>query len=133
MQVFLPYPSYKDSVECLDNKRLGNQIYREAKTLVSGGWRNHPASKMWYNYRYSLCDYAIAGLVELEKRGRFYPKWFIWFKEEQKKFDNTGLPHFIGNEEFHASHRSNLLRKDLVHYGKFGWKENSDLAYVWPV
>lgn len=33
----------------------------------------------------------------------------------------------------HASHRSNLLRKEPEHYTQFGWTEPPDLAYVWPV
>ena len=33
----------------------------------------------------------------------------------------------------HASHRSNLLRKEPAHYTQFGWTEPPDLPYVWPV
>jgi hypothetical protein len=42
-------------------------------------------------------------------------------------------PNWIGDEKFHASHRSNLLRKDKEFYGKFGWAEPDDLPYFWPV
>ena len=42
-------------------------------------------------------------------------------------------PSWLGNEEFHASHRSNLLRKDPEHYGQFGWTEPDNLPYYWPV
>lgn len=42
------------------------------------------------------------------------------------------LPLWVGDPAFHASHRSNLLRKDSVFYGKFGWLEPHDLPYVWP-
>lgn len=31
------------------------------------------------------------------------------------------------------SHRSNLLRKDPVFYGKYGWDVPPDLPYYWPV
>ena len=41
-QVFLPSPDLRASVCCLDPKRLGNQIYREAKTLITGGWTETP-------------------------------------------------------------------------------------------
>lgn len=34
--------------------------------------------------------------------------------------------------DFIRSHRSNLLRKDPVWYGKFGWDVEPGLAYVWP-
>lgn len=33
----------------------------------------------------------------------------------------------------HASHRSNLLRKEPEYYTQFGWTEPPDLPYVWPV
>jgi hypothetical protein len=39
----------------------------------------------------------------------------------------------MGQEEIHASHRSNLLRKDSEFYGKFGWAEPDDLPYFWPI
>lgn len=40
---------------------------------------------------------------------------------------------WLGNEAFHASHRSNLLRKDPEHYKQFNWTEPNNLPYVWPV
>ena len=40
-------------------------------------------------------------------------------------------PYWLGNSDFHASHRSNLLRKDPEHYAQFGWTESDDLPYVW--
>ncbi len=136
MQVFLPYPDFEDSVSVLDNKRLGNQIYREAKTIISGGWPNHPVCKMWAPYRYALCNYCLAGLEVMRIRAAWksdvVPRWEHWFKETQNSYDNSGLPPFIGNEKFHAAMRSNLLRKDPDWYGQFGWKESQTLAYVWP-
>jgi hypothetical protein len=42
-------------------------------------------------------------------------------------------PSWLGDDAVHASHRSNLLRKDLRHYSRFGWTEPDDLEYVWPV
>ena len=40
-------------------------------------------------------------------------------------------PSWLGNPDFHASHRSNLLRKDPEHYAQFGWTESDNLPYVW--
>jgi hypothetical protein len=42
-------------------------------------------------------------------------------------------PKWLGNADFHASHRSNLLRKEPSHYSQFHWVESPDLPYVWPV
>jgi len=53
MQTFLPYPSKRESLDALDNKRLNKQIlegYQILKVLSgaspSGAWRNHPAVLM---------------------------------------------------------------------------------------
>jgi hypothetical protein len=50
MQVFLPYNDLSASVRCLDKSRLGNQVWREAKTLINGGWKHHPVAKLWADY-----------------------------------------------------------------------------------
>jgi hypothetical protein len=42
------------------------------------------------------------------------------------------LPAWFGLDAFHASHRSNLLRKDWDWYSQFGWSESNDLEYYWP-
>lgn len=131
MQVFCPYPSFEASVACLDPRRLGNQIYREAKTLIMGGWPNHPASKIWSPHKRALAKYCLAGLDELTKRGRDYPHHRAFFMRFLQNEPDTGLPRCIGVEAFHASHRSNLLRKDPTWYGRFGWTEPNDLEYVW--
>jgi hypothetical protein len=53
--------------------------------------------------------------------------------ELQKYPSNITIPSLLGYEPYHASHRSNLLRKDKVFYGKYGWKESNDLPYIWTV
>jgi len=137
MQTFLPYPNFEQSAKCLDNKRLGNQCYRECKTLLCGGWKHHPASKMWQGYEYALCLYGIALADEMIRRkfGKPVtgPKWKQWFESERTKYQNTGLPPWFGSEEYHKSHRSNLLRKNPQWYGQFGWTEPDDLEYIWPI
>jgi Pyrimidine dimer DNA glycosylase len=45
---------------------------------------------------------------------------------------DTGQPAWVGDETVHASHRSNLLRKDPLFYGRYGWAEPPDLPYAWP-
>lgn len=41
-------------------------------------------------------------------------------------------PSWFGKQEFHDSHKSNLLRKDPKHYGQFNWNVKSNLPYYWP-
>jgi hypothetical protein len=45
---------------------------------------------------------------------------------------NPCLPPWLGYDALHASHRSNLLRKDAEYYGRHGWTEPHDLPYHWP-
>jgi hypothetical protein len=142
MQTFLPYPSYKRSAECLDTKRLGKQRIEAVQILstllgFSDGWRNHPAVRMWVGHEGALFEYANAVCAEWTSRG-------FSNKETGVKLTNLGrlsaarlkstmaVPAWLGDEEFHASHRSNLLRKDAERYGRCGWKEPDDLPYVWP-
>ena len=47
------------------------------------------------------------------------------------EFNDMVKPHWIGKEEFHSSHRANLLRKDYEYYSQFKWKENAEDPYVW--
>lgn len=145
MQTFLPEPGYTRSAKVLDNKRLGKQrveckqILRALGVPVGGkaagtGWRNHPAVKMWRGHEYSLICYAIAVCDEWRRRG-FNDSLLPQFEEAAGKVyrsDRTARPAFVGDQQFHASHRSNLLRKDAAHYGQFGWSEPASLPYVWP-
>jgi hypothetical protein len=134
LQTFLPYADFLMSAKVLDPKRLGNQCYRETVTLIRGKWPNHPASKMWRGYEFALARYGMALALELQLRGSpSGSKWFDWFADVLLELPDTGPPPWLGNEHFHASHRSNLLRKDPEWYGKFGWKEPNNLPYVWPV
>lgn len=135
MQTFLPYPSFKESARVLDNRRLGKQRV-ECKQILraiqgkTAGWINHPAVKMWAGHEGSLCEYALAICDEWIARG-FNDTIREWFIEED--IEPCNAPVWLNDPGFHASHRSNLLRKDPEHYGKFGWVENPDIPYIWPV
>ena len=41
-------------------------------------------------------------------------------------------PWWLGNEEFHSSHRQTLLSKNPQHYGEYGWQEAPKYEYWWP-
>ncbi len=111
--MFMTYESLA-SIKDLDTQRLRNQIYRECKTLYTGGWRYHPAAKIWKNYKHALALYALHGLEELwYNRGYKYPKWVKYFNDIADSTPNTGVPDLVGNPEFHASHRSQLLLKGI--------------------
>ncbi|GJQ43953.1 MAG: hypothetical protein JETCAE03_34510 [Ignavibacteriaceae bacterium] len=121
-------------MQCLDKSRLGNQVWREGLTLIRGGWPNHPASKMWRGHEFHLGLYLLAGLSVLRERsGKDYNEIEMKIKTEMFKHKNTGAPKWLGDDKFHSSHRSNLLRKNKEHYSQFGWKESDNLPYYWPI
>jgi hypothetical protein len=133
MQTFLPLPNYLSSMRTLDKSRLGNQVWREGITLIRGGWSNHPASKMWKGHYYHLGLYLLAGLEVLKERGKDYPDIRGKIMNEMQKYTNTGIPPWVGDESFHLSHRSNLLRKLPEHYREFWPNDPDNLPYIWPV
>jgi hypothetical protein len=133
MQTFLPYPDFQRSVEVLDYRRLGKQRV-EAKQILnalagkSRGWTNHTATRMWRGFEPALAAYMDACIDEWVKRGYNNTMQTI-----RPALVSIVLPPWFGDEAFHASHRSNLLRKKPEYYGQFGWVEGPDLPYVWPV
>ncbi len=151
MQTFLPYPDFHESARCLDRQRLEKQRVEVLQLMKAiwpgiGGWTNHPATKMWACNFPALCQYGIAVCDEWISRGykdtcrsKIRYQWAAWHVHALGAFQgdiaNTEvqLPTWLGDLAFHASHRSNLLRKDPVWYGQFGWTESDNLPYVWPV
>ena len=141
MQTFLPSPSYDESARLLDYKRLGKQRVETKQILlalpkITGGWRNHPATKMWRGHEVSLCQYGLAMCWEWQRRG-YKDSLHDFFADALHQYEEDGRtfmpPPWLGDDAVHASHRSNLLRKDPVFYGTYGWAESDDLPYVWPV
>ncbi len=133
MQTFLPYADYRRSFECLDYRRLGKQRVETFQILnillertSRKGWRNHPATKMWRGYENALKLYLNLCIDEWVSRG---------YNNNMKHEIIDGdvvYPPWFGAEEFHRSHRSNLVRKLPDHYRKYFPNVDSDLPYVWP-
>ena len=139
MQTFLPYDSFKESARVLDRQRLGKQrveAYQILRALngESKGWVNHPATNMWRGYEKSLVVYGTTICAEWKARGykdamqARIGEYFYKFPESE-----DGLPSWFGNDEFHLSHRSNLVRKFPEHYLQYWPGMSPDLEYVWPV
>lgn len=140
MQTFLPYPDFTDTASVLDRQRLGKQrveayqVLRNLLGISSRGWSNHPAVKMWDGYEFHLARYGAAICREWVNRGY---KDTLWPKFNEMGADCVGsslplTPPWLGDPDLHASHRANLLRKDPIWYGQFGWTEDPSLPYVWP-
>jgi hypothetical protein len=141
MQTFLPYPKFSQSAAALDNLRLGKQrveTLQIMKTLITGeGWIHHPAVKMWAGYEWALLHYQKAVVEEWKRRGYrdtcFVKTFDLFFSIPRPHHERNVLPWWHGDEAFHLSHRSNLLRKDPGHYGILWSGTRDDLPYIWPV
>jgi len=81
---------------------------------------------MWKGYENALSAYLAACIAEWIRRG--YKNTMAM----PTMIESYVLPPWFGQLDFHASHRSNLLRKDPIFYNKLGWNEAPDLPYVWP-
>ena len=137
MQTFLPYADFKRSAQVLDYKRLGKQRVETWQVLralrgETRGWRNHPASRMWNGYEKALIEYGLVMCDEWKRRG-YKDTMTDRFLEEFGKIDGAVvMPPWIGDEQFHRSHQSNLLRKDEMFYRQFFPEVPADLPYIWP-
>lgn len=149
MQTFLPYPDFDASALALDRRRLGKQRVEALQVLrgltVPGyGWRRHPAVLMWTGYEEALVRYGLevcrvwcelghqdtcaATLVaDLHIVRPSAP-----VREEAELRAAGELPPWLGDEAFHRSHRSALVRKDPDTYRPRFPDVPDDLPYVWP-
>lgn len=135
MQTFVPYVDDALSARVLDNKRLNKQIVECAQILnallnpAAKGWVNHPAVRMWRGYEARLVRYTEA--MQAERVRRYGKPINVALREPPPSSRADDPPWW--KSLVHSSHRSNLLRKDPAHYGRYGWPETSDKPYVWPV
>ena len=141
MQTFVPETTYAACAHVLDRQRLGKQRVEclQIMNVITGqskskGWQNHPACHMWRDHPDALLSYTRGICEEWVQRGYndtclhktalvlgvavihadIYPEWW-------------------GDYRVHASHRSNLLRKNPDHYRQFWPDETDKLEYYWPV
>jgi hypothetical protein len=148
VQTFLPYADFERSARALDPRRLGKQRVEciqvvRGLTVEGYGWRHHPAVKMWRGYEEALGRYgltcttvwvelgfgdtcAATMAVDLARAG-------VTVIRSQPELAAAGaLPPWLGDEAFHRSHRSSLLRKDPDFYRQRFPDVPDDLPYVWP-
>lgn len=113
---------------------------------IGEGYIHHPATKMWQGHELALTAYGLTICNEWMTRGYndnqheimldywpFHKPQDLMLTALQLKIRKQ-LPWWLGWREFHESHRSNLLRKDDIHYIDFEMKHGTpfDLPYVWP-
>lgn len=147
MQTFLPFPDFKQSALSIDKKRCWKQVV-EAKQLLCSlnaknlpidwtetnsfkrkTYQNHPAAKMWVGSEELLKEYYNAFLkvsLDVHKINTSMP-----FLDSEK----TDIkPFWLGDDNFHRSHRSRLIEKNTDFYlPKYPKDKNfNNCKYLWP-
>lgn len=121
-------------------------------------WKNHPARFMWDKHLDALkCYYNLSVLIWLSRGYNNSMKLmdlklpllsvsFPLVSEVKLSLSEISVcvemvagaeklisrPAFIGDEEFHRSHQSNLVRKQPEFYGPLFPGVPDDLPYIWP-
>ena len=148
MQTFLPYADFERSAQALDQKRLGKQRV-EVIQVVRGltrpgyGWRHHPAVLMWKGHEEALGRYGLTICEVWTERGfgdtcaativaDLREAGVTALRSEADLAAAGALPPWLGDEEFHRSHRSALVRKDPGFYAPLFPGVPDDVPYVWP-
>lgn len=156
MQTFLPYPSYKQSAQALDSLRLQKQrvecfqIYNAASFTrfrtdgsVIGpakGWTSHPAVRMWRPYIHQFIIYSLAVCRECTERGiKDVAGVEDFFWSRLSRHEDVYPSWYKSEKTLNAvcfSHRCNLVRKDMKHYGPKFPDVNVinalTVPYLWP-
>jgi hypothetical protein len=149
MQTFLPYPDFVATARALDRKRLGSQRVEgmqlfNALTVPGHGYRHHPAAKMWRGHEEAIVRYVLTMCDEWVGRGygdtvavtittnAADRLGLVKIRTQKQLARARKLPAWLGDEDFHRAHQSNLLRKDAAHYGPMFPGVADDLEYIWP-
>jgi hypothetical protein len=132
VNTFLPFPNLRDSADCLDNKRLPNQLNecRVIQKALAGdkAWARHPATLMWEGCDVALSIYMSCLADEMWRRGMRVPQW-----APELSYGFCGLPPWFGHPAVHESHRRNLLRKNYQYYKPlFPQEVGGSDVYAWP-
>lgn len=141
MQTFVPETSMEHSVRVLDRQRLGKQRVETLQIMkalagLSKGWTNHPATRMWKGYEFSLLAYQDATIREWKRRGykdTCWGKTLEVYSEYFAKDAIVDLPHWWGDNRVHDSHKSALVFKNPIWYNAYYPDVIGEYNYYWPV
>ena len=130
---FYTHTDPKVTAKFLDNRRLAKQRV-EAKQIIdvlekgSGGWSNHPATKMWQGYVNALKDYFNIMCLEFISRGGDQGMPLYELSEPPE------YPPWCYCERLQYSHQARLMQKEPTHYCDLFSppKEYLQYGYIWP-
>ena len=98
-------------------------------------WYNHPAVQMWKGYEIALVRYGWYICGEWINKHGFKDNLtyrILNFVPKDKNVDDFINPPWLGNNDFHLSHKSNLIRKKPEHYKSIFNDVPDNLPYYWP-
>jgi hypothetical protein len=137
VNTLLPFADFSKSAECLDDRRLGKQradVINILKALTEPPPEDgveHAAVKMWRGNEQTLIQYGIIICLEYKSRDNT-DNSMNKINAFRKEFPASDPPEWLGDEAFHLSHQSFLLRSQPTHYRQFWPDAPDDLATVWP-
>lgn len=157
MQIFLPFPDFEQSCNALDTFRLGKQrieafqIWKAVTSQSKKGWANHVVTRMWKDYLVALRKYLVICCrvygSRKTKKGKFCQntKMLEHIKEnnlEVQEHETVVMPPWIGDAQFHDSHKAMLYHKGVQNVATGLFEENpytefkpySHISeYHWPI
>jgi hypothetical protein len=132
----------------LDAQRLGKQRVEalqvvRALTWEKYGWAHHPVVSMWRGYEEALGRYGLtvvetwtalgfADTCAATIRADLAAAGIRPIRSQADLAAASALPPWLGDEAFHRSHQSSLVRKDPDVYRQLFPDVPDDLEYVWP-
>lgn len=155
VQVWLPLPSFKDSLRTLSNDHLRKQRVdvirlmdafhevQESELPKEYRARVYPTDaiyRMWQGYEMQLCEYGLQACEEWKNRVHsndshepdFYKMISDHLDWATGEDSDMGKPNWFGDVDVHLSHQAALTRLDPDHYRKF-FRVDESLQLVWPV
>lgn len=86
---------------------------------------------MWSKTPNALVEYGVQICLAWRVRG-YKDTCLEKIKKHFVANETTELPHWLGNDELHLSHRSMLIQKHPAFYRSIWPDVPGDLEYIWP-
>ena len=155
MQIWLPLPSFTDSVRTLSDEHLRRVRIDVIKLMDSFHevqeselptslrpahrvYEYDPLYKMWHGYEMQLCEYGLEACEEYAHRPSTEEEAFNFYEMISHHLDwatgeesDMGKPNWFGDVDVHLSHQAALARLDPDHYMKY-FKVDLGIPLVWP-